>query len=169
MDIQKLKSKLKLNGIELTEEGELLRFQPLRTSELKYMLVSVLFLPCILVVLFITGLSLLGLGIAGVGISFLYNGQKSIRAVSKFNSSFLELTRSEAKTKDTTIAITNIKKFRAGLSTNPLFPNISIIMETADNEIEAFKIRGKKQKYLNEDKYLIVKGLNSLIERNNRT
>ena len=42
-------------------------------------------------------------------------------------------------------------------------------METADNEIEAFKIRGKKQKYLNEDKYLIVKGLNSLIERSNRT
>ena len=89
--------------------------------------------------------------------------------MSKFNSSFLELTRSEAKTKDTTIAIINIKKFRAGLSTNPLFPNISIIMETADNEIEAFKIRGKKQKYLNEDKYLIVNGLNSLIERNNRT
>ena len=71
MDIQKLKSKLKLNGIELTEEGELLRFQPLRTSELKYMLVSVLFLPCILVVLFITGLSLLGVGIAGVGIIFI--------------------------------------------------------------------------------------------------
>jgi hypothetical protein len=162
MELHKLKSKLKANGIELTTSNENISFTPIKLSQLKFILLALLFLPALFIFLVITGPSILGILTIGAGFSCLYHGVKSYSEARSFNSSSFIINQSEIIIPQRTIPLQHVKRFKADRTTNPLFYNIAIIAETDNEEIEVIKIWGSNKKHLNEDKYEIIQGLNNL-------
>jgi len=161
--VEKLKSKLKANGIELTMEQDSVVLQPIKKSQLKYILIALLSIPTLMIVLIFTGLSIIGVILLATSISLLYNGIKSRNEVVEFNSYNIRFNKTHMIAKEKKINYSDFKKFKAGLSTNLFFPNINIEVQTNESNINVLAIWNKNKKYLNEDKYDIVNGLNDLV------
>ena len=166
MDIQKFHKLLKRNGVLSSGDMDHVKFEPVKVNELKYLLMALLAIPALYVFFTITGPSIIGLIIMGAGISMGYNGIKTRNDIIEFNSKSLEIGEQQIKFDAENIPVQEAKSFKANLSTNPLFPNIKIDLITSDREYCVLKIWGKKSKYLNEDKYEIIKGLNAILEHN---
>ena len=165
MEIDKLKRKLSSNGVKVSDTSNSIKFEPIQISQIKFILIASIFLPTLFIFLFVTGPSIIGFLILGEGISCVYHGLKSRQEVLNFNSKKLEITDNEIIANQNRIPFSEAKRFKANLSTNPLFSNIDIYLETNNQDYSVLKIWNNKSKYLNEDKYEIISGLNSIINK----
>lgn len=163
--MDRLISKFKENGFSVDCVNGYTLFEPKHKSTLQYLMIAAMIIPAIFLVLFITGISLRGVIVLGAGISCLYHGLKSKKEVDTFNNLGIKISDKEVMlSNDMIIPLAKVVKFKAGLSTNPLFPNVIINLVTQDDTFQALAISQKNVKYLNQDKFTIVEKLNSLIE-----